>query len=236
MDITTRRQRDKHPVRVSAGSIILEGDLSLSDDAQGIVLFAHGSGSSRHSPRNGFVARMLAEGGLATLLLDLLTPKEEAVDRHTAHLRFDIGLLAERLVTATKWLGQQPTTRTLRVGYFGASTGGGAALVAAAMLPDAVGAVVSRGGRPDLAGSALASVCAPTLRSSCPVLLSLHGIELWHVCCSLCMAVDIERQQEKGVRQWRVAKPAGTNTTKHLRSRCPDSHTPLTASSVRFTL
>jgi dienelactone hydrolase len=141
----------------------LEGDLVVPDDAQGIVLFAHGSGSSRHSPRNRFVARVLAAGGLATLLLDLLTPEEEALDRHTAQLRFDIGLLAERLVTTTKWLGQQPTTHLLRVGYFGASTGAGAALVAAAMLPAGVRAVVSRGGRPDLAGSTLASVRAPTL-------------------------------------------------------------------------
>jgi putative phosphoribosyl transferase len=163
MDTTTRGQRDEHLVRVLVGPVVLEGDLAIPDDAQGIVLFAHGSGSSRHSPRNRVVARVLTEGGLATLLLDLLTPEEEAIDRHTAHLRFDIGLLAERLVTATRWLEQQPTTHTLRVGYFGASTGGGAALVAAAMLPEVVGAVVSRGGRPDLAGAALVSVRAPTL-------------------------------------------------------------------------
>lgn len=163
MDTTTRGQRDEHLVRVSVGHVVLEGDLAVPDDAQGIVLFAHGSGSSRHSPRNRVVARVLTEGGLATLLLDLLTPEEEAIDRHTAHLRFDISLLAERLVTATRWLRQQPTTHTLRIGYFGASTGGGAALVAAAMLPEVVGAVVSRGGRPDLAGAALASVRAPTL-------------------------------------------------------------------------
>src|SRR5215207_4788785 len=163
MDTATRGQRDEHLVRVSVGPVVLEGDLSVPDDAQGIVLFAHGSGSSRHSPRNRVVARVLTEGGLATLLLDLLTPEEEAIDRHTAHLRFDISLLAERLVIATRWLRQQPTTHTLRIGYFGASTGGGAALVAAAMLPEFVGAVVSRGGRPDLAGSALAAVRAPTL-------------------------------------------------------------------------
>jgi putative phosphoribosyl transferase len=163
MDATTRGQRDADLVRVAVGPIVLEGDLAIPDDAQGIVLFAHGSGSSRHSPRNRLVARVLAEGGLATLLLDLLTPEEEAVDRHTAQLRFDIGLLAERLVTATHWLGQQPRTQRLRVGYFGASTGGGAAVVAAALLPEVVGAVVSRGGRPDLAGAALASVRAPTL-------------------------------------------------------------------------
>jgi dienelactone hydrolase len=150
-------------VQIAIGPITLEGDLAIPDGAAAIVLFAHGSGSSRHSPRNRFVAGKLREWGLATLLMDLLTPEEEAVDVHTAHLRFDIGLLAERLVGATDWLGQEPATRGLRAGYFGASTGGGAALVAAAERPDAVGAVVSRGGRPDLAGPALARVKAPTL-------------------------------------------------------------------------
>jgi putative phosphoribosyl transferase len=128
------------------------------------VLFAHGSGSSRHSPRNRNVARMLNRANLATLLVDLLTPEEEeALDVRTAHLRFDIGLLTGRLIGATDWLTQHPDTRHLRVGYFGASTGAGAALVAAAERPDVVSAVVSRGGRPDLAGPALARVQAPTL-------------------------------------------------------------------------
>jgi pimeloyl-ACP methyl ester carboxylesterase len=127
------------------------------------VLFAHGSGSSRHSPRNRYVARLLNEAKLATLLLDLLTAEEEAIDLRTAHLRFDIGLLAERLIGATDWLTQHPDTRDLPIGYFGASTGSGAALVAAAERPDVVGAIVSRGGRPDLAGSALQRVRAPTL-------------------------------------------------------------------------
>jgi putative phosphoribosyl transferase len=151
------------PVNVTAGSVTLDGDLSIPEGVRGLVLFAHGSGSSRHSPRNRAVAQALQQGALATLLIDLLTPDEEAVDVRTAHLRFDIGLLAERLVGTTDWLAQQPETQTLRVGYFGASTGGGAALVAAAQRPDAVGAVVSRGGRPDLAGPALPHVCAPTL-------------------------------------------------------------------------
>jgi dienelactone hydrolase len=127
------------------------------------VLFAHGSGSSRHSPRNRRVAALLIEAGLATLLIDLLTPAEEMVDLRTARLRFDIGLLAERLVGATDWLTRYPETRDLRIGYFGASTGAGAALVAAAERPHIVGAVVSRGGRPHLAGPALARVRAPTL-------------------------------------------------------------------------
>jgi len=142
---------------------MLEGNLSLPEAARGVVLFAHGSGSSRFSPRNGHVARMLNEARLATLLIDLLTPAEEAVDMHTAHLRFDIGLLAERLVSAIDWLRQHPPTRELRIGCFGASTGAAAALVAAANRPQAVGAVVSRGGRPDLAGPALPRVQAPTL-------------------------------------------------------------------------
>ena len=150
-------------VGVGAGTVTLEGNLSLPDGAQGVVLFAHGSGSSRHSPRNRYVAAVLQQAGLATLLVDLLTPEEEAVDLRTARLRFDIGLLAERLVGATEWLARQPETQNLRVGYFGASTGGGAALVAAAQRPHRVDAVVSRGGRPDLAGAALPHVRAPTL-------------------------------------------------------------------------
>ena len=150
-------------VRVIAGPVTLEGNLTLPENARGVVLFAHGSGSSRFSPRNRYVARVLNEAGLATLLIDLLAPDEEAVDALTGHLRFDIGMLAERLVGATEWLLQHPGTGHLDIGYFGASTGAGAALVAAAERPDAVGAVVSRGGRPDLAGPALHGVKAPTL-------------------------------------------------------------------------
>jgi dienelactone hydrolase len=154
---------EERVVQVTAGPVTLEGNLVVPPDARGVVLFAHGSGSSRHSPRNRYVAGVLQEAGLATLLVDLLTQQEEQVDIRTAHLRFDIGMLAERLVWATDWLAQQPETANLRVGYFGASTGGGAALVAAAERPDAVAAVVSRGGRPDLAGPALPRVTAPTL-------------------------------------------------------------------------
>jgi putative phosphoribosyl transferase len=150
-------------VQVPLGRIGLEGNLSLPAGARGMVLFAHGSGSSRHSPRNRFVAQVLQQGGLATLLLDLLTAREEAIDAHTAELRFDIRLLAERLIAATDWLLSQPATQRLRVGYFGASTGAGAALMAAPERPEAVGAIVSRGGRPDLAGPALRQVQAPTL-------------------------------------------------------------------------
>src|SRR6058998_3319603 len=150
-------------VRIPAGRAMLDGNLTIIAQAKGLVLFAHGSGSSRHSPRNQFVARTLNEAGLATLLFDLLTPEEESVDLYTREHRFDIGLLAERLVWATKWAKEQNETRDLLIGYFGSSTGGGAALVAAAELPNEVGAVVSRGGRPDLAGDALPKVQAPTL-------------------------------------------------------------------------
>jgi putative phosphoribosyl transferase len=163
MDATRQGRDGGRTVRVPAGSVTLEGDLDVPPKARGVVLFAHGSGSSRHSPRNRHVARLLNEAKLATLLIDLLTPDEEAIDLRTAHLRFDIGLLAERLVGATDWLTHYPDTRDLRVGYFGASTGTGAALVAAAERPHVVGAVVSRGGRPDLAGPALPRVRAPTL-------------------------------------------------------------------------
>jgi predicted alpha/beta-hydrolase family hydrolase len=137
--------------------------LALPVGATGVVLFAHGSGSSRHSPRNQAVAQVIRDAGIGTLLFDLLTREEEAVDMRTGHLRFDIGLLARRLVDATRWIAAGAETRSLRVGYFGASTGGGAALVAAAELGPAIGAVVSRGGRPDLAGEALARVQSPTL-------------------------------------------------------------------------
>jgi putative phosphoribosyl transferase len=154
---------DGRVVRVSTREVTIEGTLVVPDDARGVVMFAHGSGSSRHSPRNRFVARELQSGGLATLLVDLLTPQEEAIDRSTGHLRFDIGLLARRLVGGIEWLAEEPTTRCLRIGLFGASTGGGAALVTAAARPQTVGAVVSRGGRPDLAGKALTLVQAPTL-------------------------------------------------------------------------
>ncbi len=150
-------------VIVPAGGARLEGDLGIPGNARGLVLFAHGSGSSRHSPRNRFVARALREAELGTLLIDLLTPEEESEDLRTGRLRFDIGLLARRLVGATDWLAGETETRRLPLGYFGASTGAGAALVAAAERPDAAAAVVSRGGRPDLAGSALDQVRAPTL-------------------------------------------------------------------------
>ncbi len=150
-------------VQIPAGRATLDGNLTIIDQAKALVLFTHGSGSSRHSPRNQFVARTLNQAGLGTLLFDLLTPEEESVDLYTREHRFNIGLLAERLVHATKWAKQQKQTKDFHIGYFGSSTGGGAALVAAAELPDEIGAVVSRGGRPDLAGDALPKVKAATL-------------------------------------------------------------------------
>jgi putative phosphoribosyl transferase len=137
--------------------------LSIAKKATGLVLFAHGSGSSRKSPRNRFVAEVLNAGNVGTLLFDLLTPQEDAIDRQTAEMRFNIGLLAARVVAATRWVRRQPSLQSVPLGYFGASTGAAAALVAAAVLPDEVAAIVSRGGRPDLAGRYLREVLSPTL-------------------------------------------------------------------------
>ena len=149
----------EHLVRIPAGTVTLEGELLLPPGTQGVVIFAQGSGSSRHSPRNVFVARVFQSVGLGTLLFDLLTREEEV----NYEPRFDIEFLTRRLEAATKWLIQQPQTKSLAIGYFGASTGAAAALQAAAVLGSAIKALVSRGGRPDLAGAALAHVTAPTL-------------------------------------------------------------------------
>jgi dienelactone hydrolase len=151
------------PVKIDAGGFVLDGDLAVPPGAGGLVIFAHGSGSSRHSRRNRAVAETLREHRLATLLMDLLTAEEEVIDAQTAELRFDIGLLSDRVVRAVDWAGEQRNTRGLRIGLFGASTGAAAALIAAASRPEVVAAVVSRGGRPDLAGPALRRVKAPTL-------------------------------------------------------------------------
>jgi putative phosphoribosyl transferase len=172
--LAAQRKKDPHQasksktrimseVQIQAGRAVLPGDLRIPKRAAALVLFAHGSGSSRHSPRNQFVARTLNEAGLGTLLFDLLTQEEEAIDMQTREHRFNIHLLGERLVHATKWAKQQEPTSNLRTGYFGSSTGGAAALVAAVDAPQDVGAVVSRGGRPDLADQALPKVQAPTL-------------------------------------------------------------------------
>lgn len=150
-------------VRINAGPVTLEGNLTIPDGAGGVVLFAHGSGSSRHSPRNRYVAEVLNQARLATLLIDLLTSDEEEFDMRTAELRFDIPLLAGRLTAATDWLLENETSSSMKIGYFGASTGAAAALVASTERPESVNAIVSRGGRPDMAGEALPLVQAPTL-------------------------------------------------------------------------
>lgn len=162
--MSTKPEWNIQTYQVPLGSgITLEGNVNIPEQAYGIVLFVHGSGSSRHSPRNQFVARVLHDAGFATLLIDLLTLEEEEQDRYTGHLRFDITLLSKRVVHITDWLAQNPATSHLKIGYFGASTGAAAALVAAAEHPHAVGAIVSRGGRPDLAGAFLNRALAPTL-------------------------------------------------------------------------
>ena len=163
MHPTTTRDYETRTLRMPAGAAVLTGVLTIPAGARGLVLFAHGSGSSRLSTRNRRVAASLQDGGFGTLLFDLLTPDEEAVDAVSGHLRFDIGLLAGRLASITTWIASQPQTAELLVGYFGASTGAAAALVAAAHRPRLVHAIVSRGGRPDLAGQFLPNVKAPTL-------------------------------------------------------------------------
>lgn len=150
-------------VKIPSGEVEIYGNLSVPLNSKGIVVFAHGSGSSRFSPRNTKVAREINAAGIATLLIDLLTEQEEAADMYSGEFRFNIGLLAQRLADATEWVIKNPATRNFTLGYFGASTGAAAALIAAARLPEHVRAVVSRGGRPDLAGNYLPSVKAPTL-------------------------------------------------------------------------
>ncbi len=162
MDISSGKKSGTYQIPISS-SVTLEGNLSIPERPRGVVLFVHGSGSSRFSPRNQYVARVLQEAGFATLLIDLLTSQEEEQDRSSGHLRFNIDLLSERVVEVTTWLTAQPGSRDLKIGYFGASTGAAAALVAAASLSLVVRAVVSRGGRPDLAHSFLPRVKAPTL-------------------------------------------------------------------------
>jgi putative phosphoribosyl transferase len=178
-------------VIIAVGDTRLSATLAVPDEARGLVLFAHGSGSSRHSPRNRYVARVLQSSGFGTLLLDLLTPEEEQIDARTNHLRFDIEFLANRLIAATRWVGEQPVLRGLPIGYFGASTGAAAALVAASRLPDAVRAVVARGGRPDLAGD-----CLPDVR--CPTLMVVGGCDE-HVLALNRVAFDALATRDKDV-------------------------------------
>ena len=213
-------------VRIGAGRAGLEGSLAIPEGATGLVVFAHGSGSSRHSPRNRFVAESLRRKGLGTLLIDLLTEDEEDVDVRTRRLRFDIDLLAGRLVAAADWLSRQDATRHLRIGFFGASTGGGAALVAAAERPDLVGAVVSRGGRPDLAGAALARVSAPTLLivgGEDDVVIDLNRAALTQLRCEARLEIipgATHLFEEPGA-LGRVADLAGAWFSRHLSTEAP---------------
>lgn len=154
---------EEHSITIPCGDVALDGFLNIPKHAKGLVIFVHGCGSSRFSVRNQFVAKILNEANLATLLFDLLTPEEDIIDKRTKEYRFDSGFLASRLIDTTKWCLKQRSLSKLMPGYFGASTGGGAALVAAAIEPNLVHAVVSRGGRPDLAGDSLAFVQAPSL-------------------------------------------------------------------------
>jgi putative phosphoribosyl transferase len=163
IEATGATQSESFRLRIPAGEVTLTGDLDIPENALGLVLFAHGSGSSRLSVRNQAVAEVLRGSGIATLLFDLLTPEEEAEDAYTGHLRFDIWLLSRRLAMVTKKMANHPRCRFFSIGYFGASTGAAAALIAAAALRSGIDAVVSRGGRPDLAGEALRYVKAPTL-------------------------------------------------------------------------
>jgi dienelactone hydrolase len=163
MEELSNNGKNNNEVRIPINSIVLEGNLIIPEGAHGIVAFAHGSGSSRHSSRNKYVAWKLQKEGFGTLLFDLLTAEEERIDMVTAHLRFDIDLLANRLVDVTNWLLKNPVTKNLNIGYFGASTGAAAALIAATENSNVIKAIVSRGGRPDLAEKSLPDVKAPTL-------------------------------------------------------------------------
>lgn len=163
MTRSTEQEEGGRLVHVSVDSATVAGNLSVPEGAEGIVLFAHGTGSSRHSPRNNFVADELRDGGLATLLIDLLTAEEKEIDRRTRRIRFDIDRLAERVVGAIDWLLEQPETKDLNIGVFGSSTGAAAALIAASERPEAIGALVARGGRVDLAEPVLDEVEVPSL-------------------------------------------------------------------------
>lgn len=216
------------PVQVRVGPALLEGDLAVPPGAAGLVIFAHGSGSSRMSPRNRFVAEALRRVGLGTLLLDLLTVDEALQDEVTSHLRFDIDLLARRLEGATDWARRQPETRALPIGYFGASTGAAAALVAAAERPEDVGAVVSRGGRPDLAGPYLTQVRAPTLLivgSADPLVLDLNQDALDRMRGPRKLSVvpgATHLFEEPGALE-QAARLAGEWLTRHLAARRPEA-------------
>ena len=226
MAIDPRLENTTTPVRVPIGEQWLQGDLGVPDQPRGIVLFAHGSGSSRHSVRNQFVARALERRGLATLLIDLLTPDEEQIDDQTGELRFDIEMLADRLTKIVDWLQRLHDTSSLPIGLFGASTGGGAALMAAAARPRAVAAVVSRGGRPDLAGRALQRVTAPTLlivggRDSEVIVMNRDAMRQMRAEVSLEIVPGATHLFEEPGTLERVAELAGEWFVRHLHAPAP---------------
>ena len=209
-------------VRIPTGTVNLEGELAVPRDAGGLVLFAHGSGSSRRSPRNQFVAQLLCKAGLGTLLFDLLSAEEGAHEDTGGRLRFNIGLLTQRLVCAAHWVADEDEARHLRLGFFGASTGGGAALVAAADLGKTVGAVVSRGGRPDLAGNALRRVKAPTLlivgeRDEAVLELNEEAYEMLDCEKTLAIVPGATHLFEEAGAMEEVARLAGDWFLEHLR-------------------
>jgi putative phosphoribosyl transferase len=217
-------------VSIPVDRVRLAGDLVVPPEAMGVVLFAHGSGSSRHSQRNRLVAARLQQAGLATLLMDLLTPAEEVLDEESGgRLRFDIDFLAERLEAASSWLAANPETRHLRLGYFGASTGAAAALVAAADWSGEVGAIVSRGGRPDLAGGALLEVRAPTLLivgGDDEVVIPLNRSALYRLRCEKRLEIvpgATHLFEEPGALE-PVAELAGSWFSHHLGAAAPDSN------------
>lgn len=211
-------------LQIPAGDVTLAGDLEVPENARGLVLFAHGSGSSRRSPRNQAVAETLRESRLATLLFDLLTPDEEVEEAYSAHLRFDIEMLSLRLALVTEAIASDPRSGNLGLGYFGASTGGAAALRAAAGLGSIIGAIVSRGGRPDLAGEALAYVTAPTLLivgERDEEVLRLNEQAYAQLACEKSLAVVPRAThlfQERGALE-EVARLAAEWFRKHLRTR-----------------
>ena len=209
---------------IPAGSVTFPGDLGIPEHPVGLVLFAHGSGSSRHSPRNQLVAKLLRRSGIATLLFDLLTPQEEAEDAYTGHLRFDIDLLSQRLANVTEAIENDPRLRDFGLGYFGASTGGAAALRAAAALGSRIDAVVSRGGRPDLAGEALPVVKAATLLivgERDEEVLALNQRAYMQLQCEKSLAVVARATHlfEEPVALEEVARLASAWFEKHLKSR-----------------
>lgn len=215
--------RETRPVSIPAEGVTLQGDLTVPAGARGIIIFAHGSGSSRLSPRNRMVARHLQEAGFGTLLFDLLTAREESVDNVTRALRFDIEFLTGRLAAATEWLGSQAIAHDLPFGYFGASTGAAAALMAAARHPGMIGAVVSRGGRPDLAGVLLRSVASPTLLivgGADEAVLALNRTALAQLACrqkELAIVPGATHLFEEPGTLERVSELAGQWFARHLR-------------------